>query len=277
MTKKQYETEWSFSFDKVAEQIGNTVNQAVGSFKDDEPIKMTSMSDAIRGATSAQVTLGFAAGESIVKALTASDNLLEADITYYGDVEFEVSGEAERVIKLAQADVRVGRMVKNNKRNQVRWEIRLSPDVPMSLHITAPVGTSNIDLSALQITELTYKGGVGEHHLNLAQSHTPYHARIDTGVGETRITVPQNTSANLQVRGGVGETTVVIPQGVAVHLTASHGLGEIRVPEGLERLSGRGGVVGKNGVWQSAGYADAAQKITIHYQGGVGEFKLITA
>jgi len=275
MTKKQYETEWSFSFDKVAEQISNTVNQAVNAFKDDEPVQMMSVSEELRGATSAQVTLGFAAGESIVKALNASDNLLEADITYYGEVEFEVSGEAERVIKLAQTDVRMGRMVKNNKRNQVRWEVRLSPDVPISLHITAPIGTSNIDLSELQITELTYKGGVGEHHLNLAQSPTPYHARIDTGVGESHITVPQNTSVNLQVRGGIGETIIFVPQEVAIHLTASHGLGEITVPDGLERLSGRGGFVGKTGVWQSAGYADATQKITIHYQGGVGEFKLV--
>ncbi|HRF95001.1 MAG TPA: LiaF-related protein [Aggregatilineales bacterium] len=275
MSKKQYETEWSFSFDKVAEQISNTVNQAVNAFKDDEPVQMMSVNEEVRGATSAQVKIGFSAGESIIKALTASDNLFEADLTYYGDVEFEVSGEAERVIKLSQADVRVGRMVKNHKRTQVRWEVRLNPDVPMSLNITAPVGESNIDLTGLQVTELTYKGGVGQHHLNLSQSSTPYHARIDTGVGETHITVPQNTSVNLQVRGGIGETRIFVPQGVAIHLTASHGLGEITVPEELERLSGRGGVVGKNGVWQSAGYADATQKITIHFQGGVGDFKLI--
>ncbi|MDX2078175.1 MAG: LiaF-related protein [bacterium] len=275
MSQKQYETEWSFSFDKIAEQISNTVTQAVNAFKDDEPVQMKSLSEAIRGATSAEITLGFAAGESTIKALTASDNLLEADLTYYGDVEFEASGDTQRVIKLAQKDVRVGRMVKNHKRTQVRWEVRLSPDVPMSLNITAPVGESHIDLTSLQVTELTYKGGVGQHHLNLAQSPTPYHARIDTGVGETHITIPQNTSVNLQVRGGIGETRIFVPQGVAIHLTASHGLGEITVPEELERLSGRGGVVGKNGVWQSAGYADATQKITIHYQGGVGDFKLV--
>lgn len=275
MSQKQYETEWSFSFEKIAEQISNTVNQAVNAFKDDEEVKMTSLSEEIRGATSANITLKFSVGENTIKALTASDNLLEADITYYGEVEFEASGDAERVVKLAQADMRFGRMIKHNKRDKVRWEVRLSPDVPMALNLNAPVGVSHIDLSGLQLTELTYKGGVGEHHIQLAQSTTPYHANVDTGVGETKITVPQNTSVNLQVKGGVGEITVFVPQGVAVHLTASHGLGDVVVPEGLERLSGRGGVVGKTGVWQSANYADAPQKVTIHYQGGVGAFKLV--
>jgi predicted membrane protein len=275
MSQKKYETEWSFSFDKIAEQISNTVQQAVNAMKDDEEVKMTSLSEAVRGATSANITLKFAAGESTVKALTASDNLLEADITYYGEVEFEASGDAERVVKLAQSDVHLGRAVKSSKRNKVRWEVRLNPDVPMALHITAPVGESHIDLTSLQINELDYKGGVGKHQLTLAQSATPYHANVNTGVGETHITVPQNTSVNLQIKGGVGETIVFAPKGIALHLTATHGLGDLVVPEELERLSGRGGVMGKTGVWQSADYADAPQKVTIHYQGGIGQFKLV--
>ncbi len=269
---KNYETEWSFSFEKIAEQVNNGVSQFVNSFKDDEPIQITSLSEEIRGATSANITLNFGAGICTLKALNGSDNLLEADLTYFGDVEFEVSGDAERTIKLGQKDVKLGRVIKNNKRDKVRWEVRLTPDIPLMLNINTPVGESAMDLSGLNIAELTYKGGVGEHTLTLAHSTAPYHANVNTGVGKTHIHIPQNTSVNLQIRGGVGETVVFVPEGTAVHLTASHGLGDMRIPDDLERLSGRGGAVGKTGVWQSSDYANAPQKVTIHYNGGVGEF-----
>lgn len=271
---KDYETEWSFSFDKIADQIGNTVSQFVNGFKDDEPLQMTSLSEELRGATSANITLNFGAGISTLGALNESDNLLEADLTYFGEVEFEVSGDAQRTIKLGQKDVKLGRVIKNNKRDKVRWDVRLTPDIPLILNISTPVGESTMDLTHLNIAELTYKGGVGEHTLTLAHSTAPYHANINTGVGKTHIYIPSKTSVNVQLRGGVGETVVFIPKGTAVHLTASHGLGDMRIPDDLERLSGRGHVVGKTGVWQSPDYADAPQKVTIHYNGGVGEFRL---
>lgn len=270
----QYETEWSFSFESIANQIGQTVSRFMDSFKSDEPLQMTSVSEELRGATSANVTLNFSAGTFAVKALHASDNLLEADLTYFGDVEFEVTGDAQRIIKLGQTDLRWGRMIKLNKHQEVRWDVRLSPNIPLMLNINVPAGESMMDFSGLNVSNLTYKGGIGEHTLKLATSTVPYQADVMTGFGKTQIHVPQHTSVSLQLRGGVGETVVFVPKDTAVHLTASHALGDMRIPDDLDRLNQRDHMVGKTGVWQSPDYADAPQKVTIHYHGGVGEFRL---
>ena len=65
------------------------------------------MRERREGATSARIAIEFSLGRATVRALDAdSPNLLEAELTYVGDIEFDVTGEAERVIKCGRRQAR---------------------------------------------------------------------------------------------------------------------------------------------------------------------------
>jgi hypothetical protein len=70
---------------------------------------------------------------------------------------------------------------------------------------------------------------------------------------------------------------VQLPAGAAVRIEAQTGLGSLKFPAALPRVKGGSDFISQNGVWETEGYALAAQQITIRFKGGVGEFKATTA
>src|SRR4051794_19494166 len=99
--EKNYKVEWAFSFEKLGDQIGDFFKSV--STEGKEEIKHAQFSEPLGAATSARVRIDFSVGESTIKPLNTSDNLLEADLTYVGDVELKASGETEKVVHLSQA------------------------------------------------------------------------------------------------------------------------------------------------------------------------------
>ncbi|MBE0689872.1 MAG: hypothetical protein IH587_07100, partial [Anaerolineae bacterium] len=98
--EKKYKTEWSFSFEKLGSDIGDFVKSlGIG---DEESVKEGEFNAPIDGAQSAHVRLDCSVGKCIIRPLTNLDNLIEADLTYVGDINFVVSGEAEKSVTLSQ-------------------------------------------------------------------------------------------------------------------------------------------------------------------------------
>ncbi len=292
---KQYKTEWSFSFEKLSDQIGDFF-RSVGSPEEVE-VKTDSFSDVVGSATSARVRLDLSAGETNVYMLEDSAKLIDAEITYIGEMRFVTNNEAEKVVSLSQVTSpgewfrHALAWLSHRGENQLRWKVGLSPAIPVDLDIHGGVGQCDFSLATLKPGKVTMNGGTGEINVTLPNSPEPYTANINGGVGELDVKIPAGASVTLTVRagtgeidldigegataditvhGGVGEVQVHLPAEAAVRVDGKAGIGDISVPARLARLSGSDEFFGKSGVWQSANYEESARKITVRYNGGVG-------
>ena len=292
---KRYETEWSFSF----EQLGESLNKALGSLGEES--KVETFSATRDGAQSARIVIGGSVGRTTIVALEGgSANLFEADVAHLGEMKFEVSGDAEKVISLRPytrdvvAPLRraIGQI---GKRQDLYLRVRINPDIPVRLELNSGIGPCEFDLSQLNLTGLDVDGGVGPTTLVLPPTEKPYNVDLDAGVGGITINAPSRTHVRLDMDGGVGSTVLNIPTdasldvkvdagvggmtinaapGVALRLEAEGGLGGVHVPASLKRLRDDDDFITKGGVWESAGFALASSRVNIHYKGGVGGFRI---
>ncbi len=240
-------------------------------------VKHEHFSAPVDGAESARVKLNLAVGEHNVTSTTTPDTLIEADLAYVGEVAFTVSGEQDKVVSLSQSSAFTVEWLNPanwfNKNRKLRWDIGLSPNVPLDLDVHGGVGEARLDLSNLNLTHVEVGGGVGEIDLALP-SRGDYDGYLKIGVGDFKITVPSSANADLRIKGGVGECTVNILPDAAVRLDARMGLGDIHVPSRLTRVSDGGDGISKSGVWETPDFASAERKIVIDFEGGVGELRV---
>lgn len=292
--EKRYVTEWSFSFEKLNDQVSEFV-KSIG-MKGEEQIKTGQFSEPIGSATSARVRLDFPVGKSTIKPLD-NDSLIEADLTYVGEINFTASGDTEKVVNLSQvkatADWFRGIFGWIGSGQKLRWDVGLTSHIPLDLEIHNGVGECEFDLAALKVSALRIAGGTGEIHATLPSGE--YSARIDSGVGEMHINVPAGAVVDLQansgtgevhldiadgalvtahVRGGIGEMRVRLPQNTAARVEYRSGIGGANVSSRLTRVSTSEGW-GQNGVWQTEDYETATSKILIKYEGGIGGLKVL--
>ena len=89
---------------------------------------------------------------------------------------------------------------------------------------------------------------------------------MNTGVGQTKLYLPENITANLDIDAGVGSVDITIPPNAAVQIHARNGIGSVDVPSNLRKHD--------NGMWQSEGFDLAERRIVIRYDGGVGSFQV---
>jgi hypothetical protein len=290
--QKNYKVEWSFSFEKLGDQIGDFF-KSVGA-EGSEEIKHGEFSEPLGGASSARVRVDFSVGEATITTLKNSDNLLEADLTYVGDVELKSSGDKEKVVFLSQAAGAAewfrGALGWFGSGQRLRWDVELTPVIPLNLDLHSGAGRSNFDLSDLQLTALNIASGAGELVVSLPVGQ--YNTRVGGGVGRTSINVPaganldlivssgagevnldigEGAALNARISGGVGATNVSVPTGAAVRLEARTGLGSVSAGAQLKRISGSGNDFWDNGgVWQTPNFESAERKIVIRFDGGVG-------
>jgi hypothetical protein len=228
-------------------------------------------SEPLEDAQSATVNLGLSVGEASVYALADSNDLIAADLTYVGEVNLEASGTTHKTINLGQVDgvsisLPGGIFLPFNQEQDLRWNIGLSPELPLDLTIESGVGRANLDLSELDLSALTVSSGVGETFLLLPASSEPYAATVNNGVGETTITIAEGAALDLTLDGGIGSVVIDVPDNAALHIEASGGLGEVHVPDGLAHNQASGDY----DVWESPGFASAESPITINFSGGIG-------
>lgn len=278
---KKYVTEWSFSFDK----LGESINRMLGSVGVSETeVKKASYAEPAGGAIGAIIKLGPAVGQIMVRALTESDNLFEADISYVGEMDYAVTGDTEKTVRLGQKSGfkpgAIGSQVKAmlnqvSNREDLYMKVGISPNVPMKLDMDGGVGVSRLDLTGLRVTEVEIDGGVGETFLTLPAGDSRYGVKIEGGVGATHVVVADGAALNLRIDGGVGGIDIRVPENAAVRVEAEGGLGGVSVPGHFNRVRGGEGFVSMNGVWETTGFNLAASQIYIHFKGGVGGLKIV--
>ncbi len=229
------------------------------------------VSEPLGDASRAEVRLDLSVGDANVRAAQDTNALITADVNYLGDLRFEVSGGDTRLVRLYNDNQQSTNFFTpfwgwGNDEQRLRWDVALSPNIPIDLQVNGGVGESTLDLSDLQLTNLDVNTGVGG--INVTLPAGDYTVDISGGVGGTDIRIDEGAALNITVNAGVGGTNIDVPEGMAVRLDANGGLGGVNVPGGWERISGER----DEGVWQTVDYAAASadERITIDYNGGVG-------
>ncbi len=202
------------------------------------PLRTESETIELQGAERVDVSLRMGAGRLDLSG--GADALAEAEFTYnvpawQPTIDYVVAGE-EGELWIEQPEA------KNLGLESYRyaWDVRLIEQVPLTLDVGLGAGESEIDLSALTVTELDLNVGVGGVELDLT--------------GE------RQGDMDVTIRGGVGEATVLLPRDVGVEVQVGGGLGELNVS----------GLTQEGDAYVNDAYGASDATIRLDVEGGIG-------
>lgn len=220
-------------------------------------------SEPIGSAKSAKVLVDIASDPVSIKALSASTDLFDAYVTHFGEMDFNVSGTSEKSIELRKRPNTTS-LTWGLPTQPTRWDISLSPAVPLSLKLIGGSGSANADLSQLQIEDLQVDVASGSFSVTLPESTQAYEADFEGGSGSLQVALPAKTNLTLNVHGASGSISLELPAGIEVRIEVTDsGSGSLNLPRGLTQVE-KGN--GDEGTWETAGYANANQRILIRIQ-----------
>jgi len=189
----------------------------------------------------AEVKLDLLLGTFRASALPAgTDNLLEGEFAGPDDAppvsrEYqERGGVAFLTLKSSGPRVRLG-----GREGWPQGHLRLSPDVPLVLQVETVMGTADLDLRDLRVTDLTLEGVMCTQQVQLpASGQVVVHV---AGVMSTcEITVPAGTAARIHRRGLAAITVDEnrFPRRGEVHESAGFASAGSRVEITIESVMG---------------------------------------
>jgi hypothetical protein len=173
-------------------------------FSEGTPWKTDHVEQKLNDFESAAVFIDWTSPPGYLGALDNSKNLLEGDLTYQGDLVFEVESQGSK------ADVRLDTRVTSNWISNpfqsgagASWDIYLSPEIPIELTLDSGSGSCEFELSDLILEEFVLDSGSGSINLVLPEDQT-YPVRIDSGSGSLRIDIPEDTGIRVRLDSGSG-------------------------------------------------------------------------
>lgn len=234
--------------------------QSLGLSSQPELIRET-FSEPLGDASAAHITLDLEAAPTHLEAAVDSNDLIHADIDYFGAVQFEVSGSDVKRVRLSTSNDSLNWMYFTTAPRR-DWRISLAPQIPLDLTIDSGSGSANLDLSGLTLSDFALDSGSGSIDLSLPAGDEAYQAMVDSGSGSVDIDVPCGAGITLQLDGGSGARNVNVAEDCPLRVEVRDGgSGAIRLPSTLERISGSGGE--DEGVWESSDYSEALPHIFI--------------
>ncbi len=229
------------------------------------------IAEPLGNAASAEVELNLTSMPTRLYALDDSQDLLHAEIDYYGTLDYTATGDTVRRISLEQHSDNSGLRIAFDP--SARWDIGLSPAVPLDLSIDGGSGSANIDLTGVELDALWFDQGSGSFDLILPSSPQEYEVTAIGGSGSLEIDLPEQTSLTLRLDGQSGSIRLTLPENAGVRLEVFNaGSGSVNFPRELELISGG---EDKEGIWESPDYDSAAYKLLIICEDlGSGSFSL---
>ena len=261
-------------------------------------VKTERFSEPIGEATSARVSLDLSSGPTEITALSDSHDLIDAELSYSGDIKFEAQGDRDKSISLGETDANVffwfDWFGDGDDDGELRWDIGLSPQVPLDLAVDAGSGSVELDLRELQLMGLNLDVGSGSIDGRLPALERRYDVRVDggsgtcnldiaggsdielnfdVGSGSFNVEIGAEANVNIRIDGGSGKLTVDVPEDAAVRVNVREGgSGRLRVPSRFDRT--RSGD-GDEGTWETPGYDSADHRIEISVEDmGSGDVEL---
>ena len=214
--------------------------------------------------TSVVLDLNLSTQKTIVSALTESQNLLEAEIGHFGDIDFSVTGAEEKQVRLEQTGFThwFNWLLPEARDETLVWDIGLSPVIPFDLDVDASTGTSEMDLTGLQLAGLRFNASTGASTIVLPQSSDGYQAQLEASTGSMTVVFPENSNLTVRLDGSTGRILLDVPQNTAVQVDVlSGGTGDLQTPDWITKTTGNPDR--DEGIYQSADYDAAAYQLII--------------
>ena len=153
---------------------------------------------------SANVFIDWTSPPGSLYALSDSDTLIDGDLTYQGELIFDVDSRGD------VADVNLDTRLINNWNitlfqgsPRAEWEIGLTPEIPLDLSLDTGSGRCDFDLSELMIDDLYLDSGSGSIHMALPEDQS-FHFEMDSGSGSVQIDLPEDTGVRVDLDSGSG-------------------------------------------------------------------------
>jgi hypothetical protein len=154
-----------------------------------------------QGVETARVSIDWNQFPGTLEALDDSNNLIEADVDYIGDLIFDADVDRGRATVRLDTYNRGWNMDFTSWREK-RWMVRLNPDVPLDLTLDASSGRYVFDLSELTLSRLTVDASSGAIDLSLPQGN--FDVEIDGSSGALDLTIPKNLGVRIDLERGSG-------------------------------------------------------------------------
>ena len=213
----------------------------LGVFTRRRPVDGKPLSIPLEGAKSARIKLDHGAGRLNVHGSALAGEVLNGAFGMEMDYRSRLDGDRLEV-KLRNAPG----FWSWYPGESMDWDVRLNPEIPLSLKVDSGASATTLDLTDLKVVELD----------------------IDTGASSTDVTLPAHAgNTNVDIDTGASSLVIRIPSGVAARLRTKTGVASVSVDTTrFPQVDG--------GLYQSADYATAANRADITIDAGVGSIEV---
>jgi hypothetical protein len=238
---------------------------------------------ALEEAQAAQVYLDLDQYPTEITALVDSTDLIYGELDTYGDIDLDVSGGQEPSVRLKQLDPAMDGFNWGLSTFDMRWDIGLTPSIPLDLTLDIGSGSADAWLEDLQLSELFIDSGSGSVEAVLPSGEYPFELdsgsgsvnlsfseglessmRIETGSGSVRISLEGRTNATIEVDSGSGSVTFILPDDVGLRLVVRDGgSGSVNPRADMDLADDLNDDDDDVGIWETPGYDQADYQIEI--------------
>ncbi len=228
-----------------------------------EGIKTEVVSSPLEDTSSVEYYLDTSYPPVTISALPGSTDLVKATIVHRGQVNFDVKGEADKIVSLSATTEPDAWLSFDLGLGGQKWDIGLNPRVPTTINLNGGSGSLDLDLTGITLEALRADLGSGASKMALPQSKQPYEVDIESGSGAVNLVLAEGTDVTLELNSASGAVSVSIPStsGVRIEIM-DDGSGSLQIPNSF--IAGAGNADnGEMGTWQSVNFDSAANTITI--------------
>ncbi|MEN6409239.1 MAG: DUF5668 domain-containing protein [Anaerolineaceae bacterium] len=219
----------------------------------------------VSGAKTVDMQISLGSASTRIFAGSDPTTVMNADLDYTGEIAIDDNQAPQREIRLDEVSSTNTWILGSNMFEERNWEIGLNPSVPLTLDTHVGSGSAELDLSLLNLSDLTVDGGSGSIDLILPEKTTAYNAEVSGGSGSVRVEIPCNANVTLRLTGGSGSQNISLPQGCPAKVEIQDsGSGSINLGKGFSTLQSGDD---QQGVWVRGGYLEGSAGIVILVEG----------
>lgn len=238
----------------------------IGQFTAAAEIKTETIAIELADAETADVTIDFSSIPANISALEDSGNIVAGTADYVGEFssQAEIDGR-HTIVHLSASSGGLFPYPFEGYGNS-RWELGLTPRIPLNLRLDMSSAPAKLDLAALHLSNLRIDGASGPLELHLPDGD--YDLELDIGSGPVKVYLPAGGRHTFTVDGGSGPVTFFLPSGMEARANVKDGSGPFRASARFSLISG---LQDDDGVWETERYREnAANQINLLVDIGSG-------
>jgi hypothetical protein len=228
------------------------------------------------GATDARVNIDFnSAGADIYALPSNSDQMLAGAVSFTG--ELKLSGRNSNENISLDLDTRANNGIfffgnwDTDFQESDRWDIGLSPAIPLNLTLDMSSGVADANLTGLNLDELRIDGGSGKTTLTLPTGN--YDVNYDGGSGFMDWKMPASGNLTIHIDGGSGRINLTLPATLEARVELDNGSGAFIPDNRFTQINNDN----DNEVWQTDGYDTVSNRALFVIDQGSGAIEFTTA